>query len=152
MKTRTLTVWAILALVGSTTIAAAQGGARGGGGGVITTIGIDGGGRGGRGGSGGMVVSGAPVSPTLLGLFTGTSVARDTLVLAQAVKVDAKYAAEIRAGRATRAGPPADSLVEKAKVATAKRAEELRALLKSDDDKQKFDENMKAMTTGRGGH
>jgi hypothetical protein len=119
-------------------------------------------GRGGRGGAGGAVggvgVAGMGVPMTIAGapralavLFVGTSVATDSVVLAEAVKIDAKYAAVIRAGRATRAGLPADSLVEKARIATAMRNDELKALLRNDDDRKKFDENIVSLTAGRGG-
>jgi hypothetical protein len=148
MKTIKLAMVAVALLAAVSATSFAQGRGRGGGGGGTAA---GGGGGGARGAGGGNVVGGFVVPRTVTGLFVGTSAASDSIVIAQAMKVDAKYAADIRAGRVTRAGPPADSLVEKARVATGKRNEELRALLKSDDDKKKFDENLVAMTAGRGG-
>jgi hypothetical protein len=41
--------------------------------------------------------------------------------------------------------------VEKARIATARRNDELKALLRNDDDRKKFDENIVSLTAGRGG-
>jgi hypothetical protein len=150
MKTIKLALVSLALVAAVSATATAQVVARGGGGGG-TGGALGAGGRGGGGGMGTRMVGGVAVPATVYGLYVGTSVVQDEAVITAAVKIDAKYAAEIRAGRATRAGMPADSLVAKARVASAKRAEELRALLKSDDDRTKFDENLVAMTTGRGG-
>jgi hypothetical protein len=121
-------------------------------------------GRGGRGGGGAAMGGAAPLGPisqaaaavsaprNLATLFVGTAAINDSATLAKAVAINAKYQPTMQLGRVTRAGPPADSLAAKARVATADRNKELKDLLKSDEDKKKFDENVVAQTAGRGGN
>jgi hypothetical protein len=145
-----VTAVAMLATVAATAHAQAAGrggrggGGGGGGGGVVS---------GGQAGGGGTFSSVVVISANrpLAALFLGTSAARDTAAMTTAATIHAKYAADIQLGRVTRAGPPADSLVAKARVATTKRNEELRTILKSDGDRKKFDENVAASLAPRGG-